>query len=218
MIDRLDYAVAERWLATFSGVPGADSSRLAVAEMMLALGREDYARCGRVADRLHMVSERQRLARESPGAAGMMAWSYWHLGRWRDADEVGSAAADSPEIEAVRFTLNLVDHELAGGRAITPTLSGSPLDALVIRVLYAHGRLRTLADAQASGWTAAVTAPWRIGLLRATGHPEQALELYERIRAADWAHVWLHAMVGPEILIDLRRADEAREAVMSAAS
>jgi DNA-binding SARP family transcriptional activator len=161
-----------------------------------------------------MVSERQRLARESPGAAGMMAWSYWHLGRWRDAKEVGSAAADSPEIEAVRFTLNLVDHELASGRAITPTLSGSPLDALVIRVLYAHGRLRTLADAQASGWTAAVTAPWRIGLLRATGHPEQALELYERIRVADWAHVWLHAMVGPEILIDLRRAEEAREAVM----
>jgi ATP/maltotriose-dependent transcriptional regulator MalT len=178
VIDRLDYAVGERWLAAFKGLPGADSNRLAVAEMMLALGREDYARCGRVADRLHMVSERQRLARESPRAAGMMAWSYWHVGRWRDAEEVSSAAPDSPEIEAVRFTLNLVDHELAGGRMINPTLTGSPLDALVIRVMYAHGRLRTLADAHASGWTAAVTAPWRIGLLRATGHPEQALELY----------------------------------------
>jgi DNA-binding SARP family transcriptional activator len=215
VIDRLDYAVAERWLSAFSGLPGADSSRLAVAEMMLALGREDYARCGRVADRLHMVSERQRLARESPGAAGMMAWSYWHLGRWRDAQEVSSAAAaGSPEMEAVRFTLNLVDHGLAGDKAINPTLSGSPLDALVIRVMYAHGRLRTLADAHASGWTAAVTEPWRIGLLRATGHPEHALELYERTRVADWAHVWLHAMVGPEILIDLGRADAAREAVM----
>ena len=215
VIDRLDYAVAERWLAAFGGLPGADSSRLAVAEMMLALGREDYARCGRVADRLHMVSERQRLARESPGAAGMMAWSYWHLGRWRDAQEVSSAAAaGSPEMEAVRFTLNLVDHELADERAINPTLTGSPLDALVIRVMYAHGRLRTLADAHASGWTAAVTEPWRIGLLRATGHPEHALELYERARVADWAHVWLHAMVGPEILIDLGRADAAREAVM----
>src|SRR6185437_6396195 len=92
VIDRLDYAVAERWLSAFAGLPGADSSRLAVAEMMLALGREDYARCGRVADRLHMASERQRLARESPSAAGMMAWSYWHLGRWRDAVEVNSAA------------------------------------------------------------------------------------------------------------------------------
>ena len=39
-----------------------------------------------------------------------------------------------------------------------------------------------LADAHASGWTAAVTEPWRIGLLRATGHPEQALALYERTR------------------------------------
>ena len=214
MIDRLDYAMAERWLATLGPLAPAGAGGMAVAEMMLALGREDYARCGRVADRLHMVSERQRLARESPRAAGMMAWSYWHLGRWRDAQEVVSAAPDSPEIEAVRFTLNLVDHELAGGRPINPTLSGSPLDALVMRVMYAHGRLGSLARAHASGWTAAVTAPWRIGLLRATGHPEQAIELYERTRVANWAQVWLHAMVGPEILIDLGRLEEARAATM----
>jgi DNA-binding SARP family transcriptional activator len=88
------------------------------------------------------------------------------------------------------------------------------LDALVMRVMYAHGRLQTLARAQASGWTAAVTEPWRIGLLRATGHPEQALELYERPQVTGWAHVWLHAMVGPEILIDLDRQVEARTAVM----
>ena len=58
-----------------------------------------------------------------------------------------------------------------------------------------------------------MTAPWRIGCLRATGHPEQALALYEDARIADWAHVWLHAMVGPEILIDLGRPDEARAAL-----
>jgi DNA-binding SARP family transcriptional activator len=216
VIDRLDYSVAERWLSALGDLPGAGSGRLAVAEMMLALGREEYARCGRVADRLHIVSERQHLARESAGAAGMMAWSYWHLGRWREANEVGSAAADGPELESVRFALNLVDHGLAGGeRPINPTLTGSPLDAMVIRVLYAHGWLRRLAEVQSSeGWTAAVTAPWRIGLLRATGHPEEALELYERIRVADWAQVWLHAMVGPEILIDLGRTEQAREAVI----
>lgn len=214
VIDRLDYAVAERWLSAFAGLPQAGSGRLAVGEMMLALGREDYARCGHVADRLHIAAERQQLARVSPRAAAMMAWSYWHLGRWRDAREVVSAAPDSPEIEAVRFTLNLVDHELAAGRAIRPRLSGSPLDALVIRVMYAHGRLHTLARAHASGWTAAVTEPWRIGLLRATGHPEQALDLYERSRVTNWAHVWLNAMVGPEFLIDLGKSEEARAAVM----
>ncbi len=214
VIDRLDYAVAERWLSALGSVGTLHGGTLAIAEMMLALGREDYGRCGRVADRLHMASERQRLARESPRAAAMMAWSYWHLGRWRDASEVISAAPDSPEIEAVRFTLNLVDHALAAGRPIRPTLSASPLDALVMRVMYAHGRLQTLAQAEASGWTAAVTEPWRIGLLRATGHPEQALELYERAQVTNWAHVWLHAMVGPEILIDLGRAAEARVAVM----
>jgi DNA-binding SARP family transcriptional activator len=214
VIDRLDYAVAERWLSAFDTASTGVSGSFAVAEMMLALGREDYGRCGRVADRLHMASARQRLARESPRAAAMMAWSYWHVGRWRDAAEVISAAPESAEIEAVRFSLNLVDHELAEGRPIRPTLSGSPLDALVIRVMYAHGRLQTLARAEASGWTEAVTGPWRIGLLRATGHPEQALELYERSQVGGWAHVWLHAMVGPEILIDLGRSSEARAAVM----
>jgi len=213
VIDRLDYAVAERWLSQLEGLHDSGSA-LAVAEMMLALGHEDYARCGRVADRLHMVAERQRLARESPQAAGMMGWSYWHLGRWRDTQEVVSAAEESPEIEALRFTLNLVDHRLVGERAVEPVLSGSPLDALVVRVAYAHGRLRMLADAGASGWAAAVTEPWRIGLLRASGHPERAFELYQQAQAGGWAHVWLHAMVGPEILIDLRRPEEARAAVM----
>ena len=46
------------------------------------------------------------------------------------------------------------------------------------------------------------------------GHPEQALVLYEDARIADWAHVWLHAMVGPEILIDLGRTEEARVALV----
>ena len=54
-----------------------------------------------------------------------------------------------------------------------------------------------------------MTDPWRVGLLRATGHPEEAIELYERSRVTNWAHVWLHAMVGLEILIDLGRGPEA---------
>lgn len=214
VIDRLDYAMAEHWLSSLADVPRPSGATLAVAELMLAIGREDYRRGGRVADRLELVGERDRLARESPRAAAMMAWSYWHLGRWRDTLTVGSAAGDSPEMDAVRYTLNLVDHELVEAGSLEPRLSGSPLDALVMRVHYAHGRLTMLADLlPTTGWAAAVTAPWRIGCLRATGHPEQALALYEDARIADWAHVWLHAMVGPEILIDLGRPDEARAAL-----
>jgi len=214
VIDRLDYPVAERWLGSLADVPRSSGATLAVAELMLAIGREDYRRGGRVADRLELVGERDRLARESPRAAAMMAWSYWHLGRWRDALTVGAAAPDSPEMDAVRYTFNLVDHELAQAGAREPRITGSPLDALAMRVHYAHGRLKTLADLlPTTGWAAAVTAPWRIGCLRATGHPEQALALYMDARVADWAHVWLHAMVGPEIMIDLGRADESREAL-----
>ena len=146
MIDRLDYAVAERWLAALADVPRASGASLAVAELMLAIGREDYRRGGRVADRLELVGERDRLARESPRAAAMMAWSYWHLGRWQDAMTVGRATGDSPEMDAVRYTLNLVGHELGDSGSVEPRLSGSPLDALVLRVHYAHGRLKLLSD------------------------------------------------------------------------
>ena len=80
VIDRLDYAMAEHWLSALGDVPRPSGATLAVAELMLAIGREDYRRGGRVADRLHLVGERDRLARESSRAAAMMAWSYWHLG------------------------------------------------------------------------------------------------------------------------------------------
>ena len=53
VIDRLDYAMAEHWLSALADVPRPSGATLAVAELMLAIGREDYRRGGRVADRLH---------------------------------------------------------------------------------------------------------------------------------------------------------------------
>ena len=146
----------------------------------------------------------------------MMAWCYWHGGRIADARAIIDVAAPSPETEAIRYLLALVDGEVADGAALHPTLSGGPLDALVMRVHYAHGRLPRLESTPTSRWAAAVSAPWRISTLRATGHTEQALDLYEAQGSASWAAVWLHAIVGVEILIDLRRIDDARRALLRA--
>jgi DNA-binding SARP family transcriptional activator len=208
-------AVAERWLHALSGA-GPDGGALSAAEIMLAIGREQYGRGARVADRLQADGNRERLARASSPAASMMAWCYWHGGRIADARAVIDGAAESPEIQAIRYLLALVDGESTGGAALCPALSGGPLDALVMRVHYAHGRLPRLAATPASRWAAAVSAPWRISSLRATGHTEQALELYEAQGAGSWAAVWLHAIVGVEILIDLRRTGEARRALLRA--
>ncbi len=215
VIERLDLAVAERWLSALSDA-GPDGGPLSAAEVMLAIGREQYGRGVRLADRLHDGGHRERLARASSPAASMMAWCYWHGGRIADARAVIDVAAPSPETEAIRYLLALVDGEASDGAALHPTLSGGPLDALVMRVHYAHGRLPRLESTPTSRWAAAVSAPWRISTLRATGHTEQALDLYEAQGSASWAAVWLHAIVGVEILIDLRRIDEARRALLRA--
>jgi DNA-binding SARP family transcriptional activator len=215
VIERLDLAVAERWLHALTDA-GSDAGALSAAEVMLAIGREQYGRGVRLADRLHADGNRDRLARASSPAASMMAWCYWHGGRIADARAVIDGAADSPEIDAIRYLLALVDGESTDGATLRPALSGGPLDALVMRVHYAHGRLPRLAATPASRWAAAVSAPWRISTLRATGQTEQAFDLYEAQGAASWAAVWLHAIVGVEILIDLRRIEDARQALLRA--
>jgi LuxR family transcriptional regulator, maltose regulon positive regulatory protein len=215
VVERLDYAVAERWLNALDTEGPATAGRLTEAELMLAIGREDYARGARVADALHTTGEREPLARRSSAAASMMAWCYWHRTRVEDARAVMAVAPPSPEIEAMRYLLTLVDGETTGDARMAPALSGGPLDGLIMRVHYAHGRLRQLGAEPASRWAAAVSMPWRIGTLRATGHTEQALALYQAADV-DLAAVWLHAIVGVEILTDLRRADAARAALLAA--
>jgi DNA-binding SARP family transcriptional activator len=183
---------------------------------MLAIGREDYGRGMAVADALEAAGARDAFGRASSRSACMMAWCYWHGGRVADARAAIAVAGASPELEAVRYLLTLVDAERSGDAQLMPALSGGPLDALVMRVHYAHGRLARLGELPASRWAAAVSMPWRIGALRAAGRTEEALALYEESRAADWAPVWLHAIVRVEILIDLRRVDAARAALAEA--
>jgi LuxR family maltose regulon positive regulatory protein len=211
VIERLDFDVAERWLSTLAAKEERAPIRLAVPELMLAIGGEQYSRAARVADRLLAAGEREELARRSALAASMMGWAYWHVGRIEDARAVFAVGEDSPQVAAVGYLLRLVHHD--PDTEAPPPLVGGPLDALVMRVNYAHGRLRELAMPPASDWAAAVTAPWRIGALRAMGRTEQALELYHATDIADWSAAWLHGIVAPEIMIDLGHAEEARSAI-----
>ncbi len=209
VVERLDFTLAERWLAELS-VVAPDSERLTAAELMLAISREDFRRGEAVSDRLAAAGGRDALARTSPTSGSMMAWCLWHRGRIEDAAAVIDATPPSPETDVVRYLMRLVRHEPEGRPAPPPQLSGGPLDALIMRVHYAHGRLPDVSHASSSSWVAAVDTPWRIGALRAMGRTEQALELYAATPPDAWSPAWTHGIVGAELMIDLGDVDRAR--------
>ena len=214
VIERLDLAVAERWLSALEGVDRAPDSRLVSAELMLAVSREDYRHGLDIADRLAAHGERDRLAEQSPRPAALMAWCYLHAGRIDDVRALLAVAAPDPMVESVRYALRPLADDTGLPGAPMPSASGSALDALLLRAAYHLGRLGELAALPPSRWVEAVVGPWRIGALRATGHTEQAMALYESARAAGVATVGLQAAVGPEVLIDAG-ADEAARAALA---
>jgi DNA-binding SARP family transcriptional activator len=214
VVERLDFALAERWLQALAPV-AADSERLTSAELMLAISLEDFRRGEAVADRLALAGERERLVRASPVSGSMMAWCLWHRGRIEDAREVIDSTPTSPEAEVVRYLMRLVRHEPEGRPEPPPEPSGGPLDALIMRVHYAHGRLPDVRHEPDSSWVAAVDTPWRIGALRAMGRTEQALELYAAAPPDAWSPAWTHGIVGAELMIDLGDVARAREVLAS---
>jgi LuxR family maltose regulon positive regulatory protein len=211
VIDRLDFEVAERWLGSLADDSLGQIGSLASAELMVAVGQEQYRRGARIADRLAAMGDLERRARASPRTAATIAWCYFHVGRLGEAHSVLDAARDSPDVAAARYLLALAHP--GGGDVQPPALAGTALDALVMRVHSIRGHLSALTDPPASPWAQAVMAPWRISALRATGHTERALELLEAARGGGSAGVGLHAVVAVEIMIDLGRRDEALAAL-----
>ena len=213
VIERLDFAIAERWLELLAQVAPSGTSAFTTAELMLAGARDDYRQGVRVADQLGALGERERLARSSERAAALMAWCYLVCGRLDDAQAVLAVAEQGPEVAAVRYNLTLHTDPPDGGRPAAPELTGGPLDALILVTKYLFGRLSELDDRPGSRWLDSVTGPWRIAALRATGRTQQALELYEAIRETVPSRLSLSMVVGPELLLDAGRHDDARQAL-----
>jgi DNA-binding SARP family transcriptional activator len=210
VIERLDFAVVERWLKALGPLGPRDASPLATAELMLALARDDIGRGVAVADDLKSRGERDRLARRSDAAGGLMAWCYLHSARLDDVGEVLAAARPGPTVHTVRYAMRAVT-DLPGedSTPVAPQYTGGPLDALIGASDYFLGRLEGLTAQPASPWTEVVVLPWRIGALRASGHIEEALQLYLGARESGRALPGLEVFLGPEVLIDAGRREEA---------
>lgn len=210
VIQRLDFAVAARWLDGLSEIAPGPATALTVAELMLAIGQQDYRRGVRIADQLEALGEREPLARSSGLAAALMGVFYGHACRLDDMHAVLDVAADDPAVDALRYGMGTLE---PGPPPDRPELSGGPLDAIVLATDYFYGRLAELVQDRGSRWLDMIAGARSIGALRVMGRTQRALDLYEAVRARGQAMTGLDATVAPEVLIDAGRRDEAYEAV-----
>lgn len=209
VVERTDFALAERWLQRLEPVRDGPRSAFVVAELMLALAREDYGRGVRLADELAVAGRRDALAAASSRAASLIAWCYLHAGRVADIHAVLGIGRPGDELDAMRYAMRTVDDLPAAADGPAGSLTGGPFDALVMRTHYDRGRLSLLADAPSSPWAAKAGEPWRVGALLATGHTEQGFELYQGLEGRQEQGVWLSAVMGPKLMAELGELDAA---------
>ncbi len=209
VIDRLDFTVAERWIDALDA-----PAELAIAELMLAIARDDIGRGVRAADRLSALGIREQVARDSPRAAVLMAWVYLHEMRAADVRAIGAAVPPGPVADAVRYALSVVEDDPDAAPFLPESSVGDPTDGLVFVTRYALGRFRELLAHPATDttWLGTVTGPWAIASLRAMGRLETALEYYRAAQDARYAPM-LDAWVGPELLIDAGLREDAMRAL-----
>jgi DNA-binding SARP family transcriptional activator len=213
VIERLDFAIAERWVGILSRDRVEPSDALEIASLMLAVAQDDYRRSVALADRLRDAGRRDELAAGSGRAAALMAWSYLHAARAEDTEAILSVAAESPEVDVVREATAFMYVRAKGGtRAPGGPISG-PLAALGTSRSYFFGRLQEVLEPSGSVLADMLSRPFRIGALRAMGRTHEALELYQAAMAAGPGSLVLNTTIGPELLIDSGRLDEARTSV-----
>ncbi|NMH96814.1 BTAD domain-containing putative transcriptional regulator [Pseudonocardia acidicola] len=209
IIERTDFALAERWLQRLASARSADRLTLVIAELMLAVAREDYGRGANLADELAAAGRRDELAGISGRAAGLMAWCYLHTGRVADIRAVLNSGRPGDELDAMHYAMRVVEDVPPPLGPAAGSLTGGPFDALVMRTHYDLGRLSLLADPPSSPWAAKAGDPWRAGALLATGHTEQGFELYQGLEGTHEQGVWLSAVIGPKLMAELGERDTA---------
>ena len=210
IIERLDLDLARRWLAQLSAVVPPRAWRFTLAELMLVVARSDAHHAIRIADRLRKDGMLESFVRSSDVAAGFLAWySLNYPGRVEDAHAILEMAERGPSVDAVRYAADIP----VGGAVHRPALSGGPLDVVVVATDFFRGRLILLEEDLGSQWVEWRSGWLRIGVQRALGRTERALDLYETALHLGSSSIALDAWAGPEVLIDAGRAEAARQAI-----
>jgi LuxR family transcriptional regulator, maltose regulon positive regulatory protein len=210
VVERMDLAQAARWLDALDVVHRPLPPPLATVVLRVAFGLEQYRR-GAAAWDVHgprWVDELVRAGASEPVV--LLVWCLWHLGR---LDEARQTVAALPEDDWHRLVAETVLALSLDDPPRFPELTApraAPLEALLLRVAYSRGRLDLLRDARGRGgpWREVQGAPWRIAALRAAGRPDEALAEWE-LRQGTTQPLWLDALDGVELLLDVGHVDEA---------
>ncbi len=207
VLERLDLTVAERWIAALTPHPGGSSQRLATAELMVAVGREDYARGTRVSDRL--VRLMGDSVGDDPDLAALVAMCYWLAERYEDAEALLDRAQQGPAVRVLRWA-NAVEQIDWGARyADEPPACGGPVDTIPLRLHWTHGRLTRLLERHPSPWVEAVHRPWRISTLMALGRIDEAVALSDEARDVGLSPMFLDCFTRVELLLETGQAAAA---------
>lgn len=210
VVDRLDFAVVDRWVEALSPVVPIGDVGLAEAQLMVAIARDDQGRGARIADALAASGLREQLVATSERAAALMAWCYLLAGRIDDVHTLLDAAPAGPSIAVVRYALALV---YPGCGPPRPEPTGGLLDGMLFGIDYFRGRLRELSEDLPSPWTRMAMVTGRIGARRADGHTAEALLGYEATGTGGVFGGVVKSIVGPDVLLDAGRIEEARTAL-----
>lgn len=203
IIARQDLGVADSWLRRFEAAGLSSDPGLLRARLSLAITLEEFGRAVEAADRLQASGNPQ-----GGDERALAAWAYWHVGRLDDARSMLGGAPREGVGQVVSFLFSLVDPEPPH---LLPQPSGGPLDALLLRIMYARGHLAEVRAAPVSAW---MPAKERISAYRALGELERTRELLTAPEGAVY-NLRSEATVRAELMIDLGHEEEAREALVA---
>ena len=125
VIERVDYATAERWIETLAPVVPRGAHDWAEAELLLAFTHLDYARSLRISDRL-AGARRARAGRGLLRARGRVDGVELprHARTIEDSRAVLARGARGPAVAAVRYRAWLTYNVVPGEKPVAPARTG----------------------------------------------------------------------------------------------
>ena len=219
LVNRMDLALAGRWLDAFPDAPVGAEPQLASDILRIAFGLEEPLRGTALLARnsWEWVESLAAVDDETAEEAlALLAWCLWHTNALAEAQRVTQLIRPGRAKAIAEANLDLSGDGPPHDFPEFATTPAGPLDGLLMRLAYTRGRLHGLDARDAHGpWRALLGAPWAIAGLRATGRLEQAVDLYEVHRGKS-RQLWLHGVDGAELMADLGRGDDAWEAMRTA--
>ena len=211
VINRLDFALAQRWLDELAAVEPEGMSPLVMARLTLAVATENPLLAVELADRLAASGKLEEVASSSSAAAWMFSVCFVHVGRYDDMLAAFAMAPHDADYEALRAFMGIYGRE---PDPPAPVLTGGQFDSVLLPIIAGYGHIAKVLEISGTvGWMEAYSQPWLIATLLNSGRTQEALELYEAVRARGLTNISLDASVGPRVLADLGRRDEALEAI-----